>query len=89
MIAVLWGSATSELNWIHISPKHGRVSIARAHAGGFWVREYFAVEGISDIAEQAIGAWHRLRLGEDLADRATHRLRPPHMHEIELIENAA
>lgn len=84
-IAVLWGSATKEMSWVHISAKHGRTSVARAHAGGFWVREYFPVPNIAGIAGQAFWAWEQIKAGVDLADQATHRLAPPNMQAIEPI----
>jgi hypothetical protein len=84
-VAVLWGSATKELNWIHISAKHGRTSVARAHAGGFWVREHFPVPNIAGIAGQALWAWAQIKAGADLADQATHRLAAPSHQSIEAI----
>jgi hypothetical protein len=84
-VAVLWGSATKELNWVHLDPKHGRQSVARASAGGFWVREIHPVPNIAGIAGQALWAWAQIKAGQDLADQATHRLAPPSMQVIEPI----
>jgi len=84
-VAVLWGSAAKEVNWIHLSPKNGRVSIARAHADGFWVRDIPGVDGIERISREARDAWMRLRDGEDLPGMATHRLAPPQMQIVEPI----
>ena len=84
-IAILWGSATRELNWIHISTKHGRTSLARATSAGFWVREYFPVDGIDEIAKSALEAWGLLREGHDLPAWATHRLAAPSHQAIEPI----
>lgn len=84
-IAVLWGSATKELTWIHITTKHGRETIARAHAGGFWVRQFNHVPDIIDVAARAHNAWIMLRDGRDLPGWATHRLAPPLMRDIEPI----
>ena len=85
-VAVLWGSSTREVNWIHLSPKHGRVSLARAHEGGFWVRDSAEVLNIEGIAHEAQWAWTQLRVGADLADVATHHLAPPQMQVIEPLE---
>ena len=82
-VAILWGSATRELNWIHLSPKHGRVSLARAHDGGFWVRDEPGAPRIDAVAAEAFSAWSQLRMGEDLASWATHRLAPPQRQIIE------
>jgi hypothetical protein len=85
-VAILWGSATRELNWVHLSPKHGRTSVARAHAGGFWVREIHEVPPIEAIADEAYEAWTQIRRGEDLSDWATHMLIPPAMQDIEPVD---
>ena len=82
-VAILWGSATRELNWILLSPKQGRVSLARAHDGGFWVRDEPGAPRIDAVAAEAYSAWSQLRMGEDLANWATHRLAPPQMQIIE------
>jgi hypothetical protein len=84
-VAVLWGSETREVNWVLLSPKDGRVSVARAHAGGFWVRDVPGAPGVTAISGQAAWAWQQIRAGADLADQATHRLAPPHMQIIEPI----
>ena len=86
-VAILWGSTTRELNWIHLSPKNGRVSVARAHAGGFWVRDEPGANPEA-VAAEAYAAWAQLRDGEDLASWATHRLTPPQMQDIEPLEAA-
>ena len=88
-VAILWGSATRELNWILLSPKHGRVSLARAHEGGFWVRDEPGAPNIEAVAAEAYSAWSQLRTGEDLSNWATHRLAPPTMQDIEPIEAAS
>ena len=86
-VAILWGSTTRELNWIHLSPKNGRVSVARAHAGGFWVRDEPGTNPEA-VAAEAYAAWSQLRDGEDLSGWATHRLAPPNMQDIEPLEAA-
>jgi len=88
-VAILWGSATRELNWIHLSPKQGRVSLARAHGGGFWVRDEPGAPRIDAVAAEAYSAWSQLRDGEELGHWATHRLAPPSMQDIEPIEAAS
>lgn len=85
-VAVLWGCATREVNWVLLSPKNGRVSVARAHAGGFWVRDEPGVPDIVSISARASLAWRQLREGRDLPGWATHRLAPPHMQVIEPIQ---
>jgi hypothetical protein len=84
-VAVLWGSATKEVNWVHLDPKHGRTSVACAHEGGFWVRDWHGTPNMGAIADQARWAWVQLRAGVDLSDQATHRLAPPSMQIIEPI----
>ena len=84
-VAILWGSATRELNWIHISKKLGRVSVARATATGFWIREFEPVPDIDRISKSAMDAWGLLRDGHDLPAWATHRLAAPHHQSIEPI----
>ncbi|MFJ4288027.1 hypothetical protein ACIPY0_20490 [Paenarthrobacter nicotinovorans] len=81
-VAILWGSATKELNWIHLDPKQGCVSVARAHADGFWVRDYGNIPSIDTIATDAAEAWMQLRVGGDLAEKATHHLAPPSMQIV-------
>lgn len=85
-VAVLWGSATKEVNWVLLSPKHGTVSVARAHAKGFWVRDEPGVPDIEGIAQKAAVAWACLRDSRTLAGWATHRLAPPQMQIIEPIQ---
>jgi hypothetical protein len=84
-VAVLWGSATREVNWILLSPKNGRVSVAKAGPDGFWVRDAPGVPDVKTVAQCAAAAWDLLRDGYDLPAWATHRLAPPHMQIIELI----
>lgn len=88
-VAILWGSATRELNWILLDPKNGRVSIARAHDGGFWVRDEPNVPNVEAVAAEVFSAWSQLRDGEDLSNWATHRLAPPQMQDIEPLAVAA
>ena len=86
-VAILWGSYTRELTWVHLSPKNGRVSVANVRATGFWVRGLFGdVPNLEGIAADAHLAWAELREGRDMADWATHRLAPPSMREIEPLE---
>lgn len=85
-VAVLWGSATTEMTWVHLDPRHGRVSVAKASENGFWVRDLYGTPGMPAIADQAHWAWQQIRDGVDLADQATHRLAPPLMQIIEPLE---
>jgi hypothetical protein len=84
-VAVLWGSAERSLTWVHLDPKHGTVTVAKATASGFMVRELWPVEGLTSIGARAYMAWRRLRDGEDLSHKATHHLAPPSMQIIEPI----
>ena len=85
-VAILWGAASGELSWVHLSAKHGRVSIANARRSGFWVRDtYGDAPNIEGVAAEAYAAWSQLRDGEDGNAWATHRLVAPAMRAIERI----
>lgn len=82
-LAIIWGSQTLEITWIHTSSKSGRVTVALARSAGFWVRQDNVCADLESVAEQAHEAWKLLRAETDLSHWATHRLQPPSYRTIE------
>ena len=85
-VKVLWGHMTRTMSWIIETPERGRQSIAVASPTAMTVRDLDGIPGMNAVAGQVLWAWEKIRDGVDLADQATHQLKPPHMRDIEPIK---
>lgn len=82
-VKVLWGHATRTMSWMIETPTRGREVIATASPTHFSVRDLDGLPLIEDIARDVMDVWMEIRIQGDPSTYATHRLKPPHMRDIE------
>lgn len=82
-VKVIWGHALREMNWIIEEPGRSREVIATARPTGFRVQDYGEIPTINTLAVEVLDTWLDIRAGQDPSHRATHRLAPPQMRDLE------